>query len=96
MDSECYYTLFAVAAEMKVLDPDPAQSNVFSDEGQIVAIYCNWTARGPGAEPGELILMSPEQTNEVKLTTLGRNLPNTTRVCCVMEAKLANRPSSLW
>lgn len=68
---------------MKVLDPDPAQSSVFSDKGQIVTIYCNCTARGPGGEPDEPILMSPEQTNgEVKLTTLSCNLPNTTSVCC--------------
>lgn len=72
-----------VAAAVKVVDPDPAQSSVFSDKGQIETIY-------------ELILMSLEQTTgEVKLTTLGCNLPNTTSVCCVTEAKLANRPSSL-
>lgn len=32
---------------MQVLDPDPAQSSVFSDKGQIVTIHCNCTAWGP-------------------------------------------------
>lgn len=46
-DLWCCYTQFVFAVAMKVFDPNPAQSSVFSDKGQIVTIYCNCAAQGP-------------------------------------------------